>query len=148
MKKYKSTISNVGLCWKKSNFLKAKLINSKDAAEYARQFFSDDINIYESFFLILLNQANNTIAWVKISQGGISSSVVDIRIIAKYCIETFAAAVILCHNHPTGTLQASNQDINITKKIKETLALFDSKVLDHIILTEESHYSFADEGIL
>ena len=85
---------------------------------------------------------------LKISQGGISGTVVDTKIIAKYCVDTLCSAVILAHNHPSGNLNPSTQDIKITRKIKEGLELLDVKVLDHVILTSDSYYSFADENIL
>ncbi len=98
--------------------------------------------------MILLNNANNTIGYVKISQGGIAGTLADVRIIAKYAINSLATSVILVHNHPSGTLKPSQSDKYITKKIKRTLNIFDCKVLDHIILTETDYYSFADDHII
>jgi DNA repair protein RadC len=129
-----------------SGFNKVKINSSKIAAEYCRQFFHDDLTIYESFFILLINRANNTIGYVKISQGGVVGTVVDASIVAKYAIESLASGVILCHNHPSGNTQPSTEDINLTRKIKEGLALFDIAALDHIILTEDDYYSFADDG--
>jgi DNA repair protein RadC len=85
---------------------------------------------------------------MKISQGGISGSVVDIKIICKYAIECLGCSVILVHNHPSGNRNPSQEDLNITKKIKQALSIFDIGLFDHIILTANSYYSFADEGIL
>lgn len=129
-----------------SGFNKRKVSSSKIAAEYCRQFFHDDLTIYESFFILLVNRANNTIGYVKISQGGVVGTVVDASIVAKYAIESLASGVILCHNHPSGNTQPSTEDINLTRKIKKGLALFDIAALDHIILTEDDYYSFADDG--
>jgi DNA repair protein RadC len=131
-----------------SGFNMVKIRSSKVANEYCRQFFHSDISIYESFFLILLNRANNTIAYVKISQGGVAGTTCDPSIVAKYAIETLASAVILCHNHPSGNSQPSQDDIDLTRKIKHGLALFDIAVLDHIILTEDDYYSFGDSGTM
>ena len=125
-----------------------KITSSKDAADYMRQFFSDDIEIYESMFLLLLNRANNTIGWAKISQGGITGTVCDPRIVMKYAVDSLATGVILCHNHPSGNLQPSRADEEITNKCKMALNYLDIKVLDHIILTADNYYSFADEGML
>ncbi|MDO5970895.1 JAB domain-containing protein [Flavivirga aquimarina] len=147
MKTYKTTIPEIKLKKIKTNFNKAKVSSSSSASEYARQFYHDDLTIYESFFMILLNNANNTIGYVKISQGGITGTLADTRIIAKYAINSLATAVILVHNHPSGTLKPSRADRNITDKIKKTLNIFDCKVLDHIILTETDYYSFADNNI-
>ena len=148
MKTYKTNIDQLTLKRIPTEFKKVKIASSLDAQSYARNFFSDDLTIYESFFLILLNNSNNTIGYVKISQGGITGTVVDTKIIAKYAVECLASAVLLVHNHPSGALKPSQADIQVTKKIKETLSLFDCKVLDHIILTETNYFSFGDEGIL
>jgi DNA repair protein RadC len=131
-----------------SDFAKEKITSSKQSYEFIKKFYQGDIEIYESFFLLLLNNSCQTIGYAKISQGGITGTVVDVRIIAKYVVDTLATTVILAHNHPSGNLMPSQADKNITDKIKQSLKLFDVTVLDHIILTEESYYSFADEGIL
>lgn len=122
--------------------------SSKQSADFIRQFYGDDIEIFESFFLLLLNQANKTIGYAKISQGGITGTVVDIRIVAKYAIEALATSIIMCHNHPSGTLRPSEADKNITKIVKDTLKIMEISVLDHVILTKEGYFSFADEGLL
>jgi DNA repair protein RadC len=131
-----------------SSLQKVALTNSNDVVKFARQFYFDDIEIFESFFIILLTRTNNTIGYVKISQGGTAGTVVDMKLIAFYAIETLSAAVILVHNHPSGNTKPSDADKTITKKIKGGLSLFDINVLDHVILSKESYFSFADEGIL
>ena len=131
-----------------NSFEAIKVKSSGDTARFARQFYGDDLEIFESFFLILLNRQHKTIGWVKISQGGVAGTVVDTIIIAKYAIDTLASAVILVHNHPSGNLQPSNADRQITRSAKEGLALFNVSVVDHVILTVDSHYSFADSGDL
>lgn len=131
-----------------SEFPKVKITDSKSAADYARRFFHEDIEIYESMFLIILNGGNLTEAYVKISQGGIRGTVVDVKLVAKYAIDCLASAIILVHNHPSGNLLPSKADINITKKVKSCMQLFDVSVLDHIILTVDGYYSFADNGDL
>lgn len=131
-----------------SEFEKVKITSSADSVRYLRQFYLDDVGIYESFFLMLLNRPNQVIGYVKISQGGITGTVVDPILVAKYAIDSLSKGVILCHNHPSGNLNPSDADRQITEKIKQGLKLFDISVLDHIILTENSYYSFCDEGIL
>jgi DNA repair protein RadC len=131
-----------------TDFPKKKIINSTSSTEFIRQFYSDDIEIYESFFLLLLNNQNQTLGYAKISQGGITGTVVDVRIVAKYVVDSLATGIILAHNHPSGNLKPSQQDIDITKKIKEAMKLFDVTVLDHIILTVDNFYSFADNGTI
>ena len=148
MKQYKSHIPELVLTKRQTDYKKVKITSSKDAADYIRNFYSDDISIYESAFILLLNQANYTIGWAKIGQGGISGTVVDIRLILKYAVESLATAVILAHNHPSGNLKESEQDKRLTRKTKESLQLMDIQLFDHLILTEENYLSFADEGIL
>ena len=97
---------------------------------------------------MLLNRANKTIGYAKISQGGVSGTVVDVKLIAKYAVESLASGVILAHNHPSGNLTPSHQDIALTRKVKEALTLLDSQLLDHVILSADGYKSFADEGIL
>ena len=145
-----ATISNLELKAKKtpSNFEKVKIVSSKDAFKVIKQFYFDDIDIFESFFILCLNRNNQTIAYAKISQGGVNGTVVDIKLIAKYAIDCLASGVILAHNHPSGNLKPSNEDLAITKKVKEGLKILDIQVLDHLILTSQGYLSFGDEGIL
>lgn len=129
----------------KQEFPIEKIVSSLDVANYARKFYFDDINIYESVFIILLNQAQNTIGYAKISQGGVSSCLVDKKIVAKYAIDSLASGVILVHNHPSGSLRASKFDDQITKEVQLCLQVFDIELLDHIIITNDSFYSYNDE---
>lgn len=122
--------------------------SSKESADFFRQFYKDDIEIYESFYLLLLNRSNMIDACIKISQGGIVGTVVDVKLIAKYALDSLSSAVILCHNHPSGKLQPSTADKKITNTVINALELFDIEVLDHIILTKNEYYSFRDEGLI
>lgn len=131
-----------------TEFENRQIKSSKDAVDYIRQFYSDDIEIYESFFLLMLNRSMKTIGYVKISQGGIIGTVVDPIIVAKYAVDSLSTNIILAHNHPSGNTKPSQADINLTSRIKEGLKLFGISVSDHVILTKESHFSFSDEGIL
>jgi DNA repair protein RadC len=133
---------------KKYNFTPQQLDSSSKVSNYIRQFFGDDLLIFESVFILLLNQSNTTIGYAKISQGGICSSIVDIKIVCKYVVDSLAQGVIICHNHPSGNLCPSSSDIKITDKLKEALSNFDTKLIDHVILTEHSYYSFAENGKL
>lgn len=132
----------------KTTFPVVAISQSVDAANFIREFYSDDIEIFESAFILLLNRANKTIGYAKISQGGIAGTVIDVKLICKYVVDSLASGVILCHNHPSGNLQPSNQDKEITIKVKQALGLLDSILLDHIILTKESYTSLKDEGII
>lgn len=127
-------------------FKKVKVSSSTQSAKFIRNFYHEDLIIYESVFILLLDRSNQTIGYAKISQGGVASTIVDVKIILKYAVNSLASGVILAHNHPSGTLYPSEPDLNITKKVKEALRYMDSRLLDHIILTEDSYYSMADNG--
>lgn len=116
-----------------------------DAAVFAANFFEDDINIYESCFIILLNRANKIIGWYKVSSGGLDATIIDKRIICKVAIDALSAGVILVHNHPSGEVNPSSADIKMTKEVKDCLKLFDVVLVDHVILSEKKYYSFTDE---
>ena len=132
-----------------TEFPQVQIKTSKDAHNFISQFYGDDIEVYESFFILLLNFANKTIGYAKISQGGMSGTVVDGKIVAKYAVEALASGVILAHNHPSGNTQPSQADIDLTKKMREGLKNLDIQVLDHIILcAEEKYLSLADENYL
>jgi len=131
-----------------SEFTKVKITGSESAEKFIRQFYGDDLEIFESFFILLLNRANETIGYAKISQGGIVGTVVDKKILLKYVVESLASGIILAHNHPSGNANPSQADLNITKDLQQLCNLVDSTVLDHVILTADSFYSFADNGKL
>jgi DNA repair protein RadC len=123
--------------------------NSDEAGGYIRQMFDKDtIEYNESFVALYLNRANETIAWSKISSGGISSCVVDVKIVLMNAILSGASAIILAHNHPSGTLRASAEDISITGKVREACKLIDMSLLDHFIITKSGYVSMADEGLM
>ncbi|MCX6173014.1 MAG: DNA repair protein RadC [Flavobacterium sp.] len=102
---------------------------------------------HEEFWVLYLNNSNKVIYKSQLSKGGITGTVVDVRLIFKTALENNATSIILTHNHPSGKLQASDADIAITKKLKLAGEQLDIKVLDHIIITENGYYSFQDEGI-
>lgn len=132
----------------KQDFKKAKIVSSKDAADYARNFYYDDLTIYESAFILMTNRSNNTIGFAKISQGGVAGTVVDLKLVLKYAVQNIASGVIFVHNHPSGNLTPSNEDTGLTRRLKEALKMMDVTLIDSIILGENGYYSFADEGIL
>ena len=102
---------------------------------------------HEEFWVLYLNNSNKVIYKSQLSKGGITGTVVDVRLIFKTALENNATSIILTHNHPSGKLQASDADVAITKKLKLAAEQLDIKVLDHIIITETDYYSFQDEGI-
>jgi len=103
---------------------------------------------HEEFWVIYLNNSNKVISKAQLSKGGITGTLVDIRLVFKTALEIGATGIILSHNHPSGTLVASEADRQITRKLKTAGENLDIKVLDHVIITETGYYSFADEGIL
>ncbi len=127
-------------------FVKKKISGSKDAADYFQPLLGD-LN-HEEFWVMLLDRGNKIIECYRVSQGGISGTVIDVRLIMKAALDKRASSIILCHNHPSGTMQASDADLKITRKISEAGKIMDISVLDHIIIGQNSYLSFADEGIL
>jgi DNA repair protein RadC len=123
-----------------------KISSSRDIYDIFHPLLADLPN--EEFWIILLNRSNKIIERQKISQGGISGTVTDIRIILKTALEKLASSVILCHNHPSGNPKPSDADISLTQKIKESGKIMDISILDHIIITDGTYYSFADEGLI
>ena len=148
MKNSNSNLPFIELRSIQSDFPKVKITNSEDAAIFIKQFYSGDIDIFESSFILLLNRQNLTIGFAKLSQGGINSTIIDPRIVAHYAVKALASSVILCHNHPSGNTMPSDADLTLTKKVHAGLELLDIALLDHIILTTEGYHSIADnEGL-
>lgn len=103
---------------------------------------------HEEFWIIYLNNSNKVIEQIQLSKGGITGTLVDVRLTLKKALELSATSLILVHNHPSGTLLASEPDKQLTRKLKTAAQSLDIKVLDHVIVTENSYFSFADEGEL
>jgi DNA repair protein RadC len=103
---------------------------------------------HEEFWILFLNRSNRVIGRMRLSQGGISGTVTDVRMVMKKAIEYLASGIIVCHNHPSGNLNPSESDSRITQKIKEAGILMDIQLLDHLIVTDKDYYSFADNGLL
>jgi DNA repair protein RadC len=125
---------------------KEVILSSKDLAAYLQAQFQ--YKKHEVFAVVFLNRANKINHFEIVSEGGITGTVADPRIILRKALEHDAISIVLCHNHPSGSLKPSRQDEEITQKIKEASKYFDIRVMDHIIVSEEGYYSFADEGIL
>ena len=125
-----------------------KISSSRDCAEVLRVAIGDYIDYKEVFFIVLLNNSNEVLGVSKISEGGITGTMVDIRLLFQTALKSHAVGLILAHNHPSGTLKPSQADISLTKKIKSAGDILDIKVLDHLIITTESYFSFADENYL
>lgn len=120
--------------------------SSRDIAKYLQATLKD--YHYEVFAVVFLNRSNKINHFEIISKGGITGTVADPRVILKKALEEDATSIVLCHNHPSGNLQPSRADEELTKKIKEAANYLDIKIIDHIIVSEEGFFSFSDEGIL
>lgn len=127
----------------------AKVISVKSSKDIYRYIYPkiSDLN-HEEFWVVFMNNANRILCMRSISSGGLSSTVVDIRLIFRIALEERATSIIAVHNHPAGSLKPSSDDINITQKIQEAGRIMNIRLLDHIIISSDSYYSFADEGDL
>ena len=121
---------------------------AEDTADVIRELMSKDglIHYREEVILLCLNQANKVMGYYRVSAGGVTGTVADLRIIATVALNCAANQLILAHNHPSGSLQPSSADKTLTRKAQEGLALLDIRLLDHLIITDESFFSFANEG--
>lgn len=133
-------------------FEQSKIASSDTAYQYAVKLYesAEDNNylVRESSYALFLNNANRVVGHTKLSEGGVSATIIDTILVAKFAIETLAKAVILVHNHPSGSTLPSSQDKVVTSSVKNALQLFNITLLDHIIVadTEGKYASMADEG--
>jgi len=125
-----------------------KISSSASAADYLRRVWSDRMDHVEEFMVICLNRANKALGWALISRGGMSGTVADPKVIFQIALKTAASSIIIGHNHPSGNMMPSENDVRLTQKLLSVGKSLDLPVLDHIILTRNGHFSFADEGIL
>jgi len=126
-----------------------KIQSSEDSYLNCLYFLNgDNINIKEEAVVLFLNRGNRVLGGYKVSSGGITGTVVDIRIILAIALKCLASGIILAHNHPSGELNPSRADKELTQKLKEAAKLMDISLLDHLIITAEAYYSFTDEGII
>ena len=143
------TIGEVELSYK-SNFRSLhKATCSEDAYRYLLSTYREGTICYKEYFKVLfLNQANQILGYTLISEGGITETCADVRVILQAALLTNSVAIILAHNHPSGNLKPSKQDMEITKQVKDAAQLMRIKVLDHLIISDAGYYSLADEGLL
>lgn len=126
-----------------------RIRSSKEAEVVLRTFFNPDtIELREEFYVLLLNQANRVLGGYRVSEGGISGTVADNKLIFASALLSGASSLIVSHNHPSGNTSPSYADEELTKKVKEGCKFLDLSLLDHLILTSNSFFSFADEGKL
>lgn len=127
-----------------------KINSSLDAAEMLYENWNkDDINIHESAKILLLNNANKVKGMYQLSTGGLTGTLIDIRLLFAVVLKSLSVAIVVAHNHPSGTLEPSKGDRDVTNKIKRAAQLLDITFLDHLIITPNGeYYSFADNGVL
>ncbi len=123
-----------------------KILSSQNAYALFAPYMED--LSHEELWIALTNQAGYVIDKAQISRGGISETVADIRIILKLALQQLASGIVLCHNHPSGNLVPSRQDNLLTERLKKAAEYMDLRLLDHIIISNKSYYSYADEGVL
>ncbi len=126
--------------------VKPKITCSKDAFELMYQRIGD--LKHEEFWVLYLDNANKVLDKYQLSKGGLTATLVDVRLVFKRAIELSSVGMILCHNHPSGKMQPSHSDIELTKQIKEAGVTLNIKLLDHLIISKKKYFSFADEGVL
>ena len=122
--------------------------SSDDAANYFREIWSVKMEHIEEMYLMVLNRSNEVLGYLKISMGGLHSTICDPKVIFQAALKSNASGIIIAHNHPTGNLKPSEEDIRLTRRIKEGAGLLDIGLLDHVILSQEGYFSFADGGLL
>ena len=126
--------------------IKPKIASSKAVFQLMQPFIAD--LHHEEFWVLYLNNSSKVLAKHQMSKGGLTATIVDVRLLLKKALELSSLGIIVCHNHPSGKLQPSESDKELTKKIKNAAAIIDIQLLDHLIITEKDYFSFADEGIL
>lgn len=143
------TIGEVELSYKPKFKSLHKATCSEDDYRYLLSTYREGTICYKEYFKVLfLNQANQILGYTLISEGGITETCADVRVILQAALLTNSVAIILAHNHPSGNLKPSKQDMEITKQVKDAAQLMRIKVLDHLIISDAGYYSFADEGLL
>ena len=143
------TVGEVELTYKSTSRSRSKIYSSEDAYKILLPTYKEGTICYKEYFkVLLLSQSNQVLGYTLISEGGITETCADVRVILQAALLTNSVALILAHNHPSGNTKPSRQDMEITKQVKDAARLMRITVLDHLILTDTGYYSFADEGEL
>jgi DNA repair protein RadC len=145
---YKELVGEVELSYIRKTKNKCKINKTQDSADFFRKIWSEQIEFREEALLLLLNRSNNVLGWYKISSGGQAGTVVDPKLIFQAALLGHAAGIIVCHNHPSGNPEPSQEDMMMARKLKDAGKLLDINVLDFMIITESCHTSFADRGLI
>ena len=143
------TVGEVELTYKSTSKARSKIYSSEDAYKVLLPTYKEGTICYKEYFKVLfLNQSNQVLGYTLISEGGITETCADVRVILQAALLTNSVAIILAHNHPSGSMKPSRKDMEITKQVKDAARLMRITVTDHLILTDTGYYSFADEGQL
>ena len=143
------TVGEVELTYISTSRSRSKIYSSEDAYKILLPTYKEGTICYKEYFkVLLLSQSNQVLGYTLISEGGITETCADVRVILQAALLTNSVALVLAHNHPSGNLKPSRQDMEITKQVKEAAKLMRISVIDHLILTDAGYYSFADEGLL
>ncbi len=121
---------------------------SYDAYKVLKEIWSGQIDVREEMVVLLLDRSNKLLGYSVLSTGGITGTVADVRLIFSTALNSLATSIVISHNHPSGNINPSGNDVNLTKKIKEAGAIMDIQLMDHIIISNDDYYSFADEDAL
>lgn len=147
MKALSSNVAEIKVSYIPTGRPGTQITCSNDAYQELKNWFSDDtIALQEQFVVLYLNRANRVLAAYEVSRGGMTGTVADPRLILSTALKVTAVGILVAHNHPSGSLKPSQADIQLTDKIKDAGKLLDIQLVDHLILTPEEYYSFADEG--
>jgi DNA repair protein RadC len=142
-------VAEIKVFYSSNNLERIKVTNSQILYSLVlKQWNLDIIEYQEEVKIVLLNRAQIVLGIYELSKGGVSGTVVDIKIILGIALKCNASSIVLAHNHPSGNLQPSEPDKSITQKLKEASKMLDLNLLDHLIITKEGYYSFSDNGIL
>ncbi|MET3731473.1 JAB domain-containing protein [Moheibacter stercoris] len=142
-------ISEIQVSYSTNKLNKIKISNTEDLYSVVLKNWNlNTIELFEEAKIILLNNNNSILGIYNLSKGGVSSTIIDIRLILSIALKTNSSAIILIHNHPSGNLNPSKNDLEITKTTKEACNLLNIKLLDHLIVSKNGYYSFLKEGIL
>ena len=147
--KQNSQVSEIQVSYSPNLLVDMSIKNSKKSFELMlNEWEQDKLQMQEEAKILLLNRNNNVLGIYSLAKGGLTSCVVDVRIILSIALKTLATGIILVHNHPSGNLKPSQADLDITKKLKQSCDLLDISFLDHLIITKDNYFSFADEGLI
>jgi DNA repair protein RadC len=149
MKKTLLNVAEIEVAYNTGNTPKVKIMSADDAYEVLLSSWNlETIELQEEFKILLLNRANEVLGVYPLSRGGITGTLVDQRLIFAVALKCNATGIIMCHNHPSGRLNPSEADISLTNSIAKSGALLEIKLLDHLIISKNSFFSFSNEGKL